>query len=255
MKLVLNKKFRNTLKEYLIFLNKNKILQKNKIDYEFQLERLYSWPAVHSTEYLLKWFIDQRKKNKASIKLIHLEKMKKWNFDRKKGFIGHVSNQFFKVIGVRVKNAKREVNEWDQPFIMQIGYKGGIIGLVRKYIHDVPHYLVEAKFEPGNHGKIQLSPSIQATYSNINTIHLGKKNIIKKLFFNKNYKTIRKYWVTEDGGRLYKKRNLHWIIHHNGRNKKLPNTNYKWMTLWQISQMIKKKDWVSPHLRSILALI
>lgn len=140
-----------------------------------------------------------------------------------------------------MKNAKREVNEWDQPFIMQIGYKGGIIGLVRKYINDVPHYLIEAKFEPGNYGKIQLSPSVQATYSNINTIHLGKKNKVKKMFFQKDFKTIRKYWVTEDGGRLYKKRNLHWIIQYEGNNQKLPNSNYKWMTLWQINEMIKKK--------------
>ena len=89
--------------------------------------------------------------------------------------------EFFKIIGVRVRSAKREVDEWDQPFIMQIGYKGGLIGLVRTFINGVPHYLVEAKFEPGNYGKVQLSPSVQATYSNINTIHLGKKNMIKKL--------------------------------------------------------------------------
>ena len=40
------------------------------------------------------------------------------------------------------------MNSWDQPFIKQIGYKGGIIGLVRALTDGVPHYLIDAKFEP-----------------------------------------------------------------------------------------------------------
>ena len=67
------------------------------------------------------------------------------------------------------------MNSWDQPFIKQIGYKGGIIGLVRALIDGVPHYLIDAKFEPGNYNDIQLSPSLQATYSNLNRVHLGSK--------------------------------------------------------------------------------
>ena len=38
---------------------------------------------------------------------------------------------FFALRRKRISNTKREVNSWDQPFIKQIGYKGGIIGLVR----------------------------------------------------------------------------------------------------------------------------
>lgn len=253
----MKKKFNDLLTEYITFLKNKKILSKKKIiDYEFQLEKLRDWKSKHNTNYLMRWFINEQKINKSKISIIHLNKLKKWKFNKTQGSIFHESGEFFKIIGVRVKNAKREVDEWDQPFIMQIGYKGGLIGLVRTYIKGVPHYLVEAKFEPGNYGKVQLSPSVQATYSNINTIHLGKKNIIKKKFFNKNFFTIRKYWVTEDGGRLYKKRNLHWIIHYTGKDIDLgKNKSYKWVTLWQINQMIKKKSFVSPHLRSILSLI
>ena len=66
------------------------------------------------------------------------------------------------MIGISIKNASREINSWDQPFIKQHKLNGGIIGLVRKKIKGVPHYLVEAKFEPGNFNKIQISPSVQA---------------------------------------------------------------------------------------------
>ncbi len=248
--------FKKIFNEYSDFLKQKKIWnKKNYINYEFQIEKLFNWKSQNGTKYLMNWFVSEQKNNSAKISITHLNKLKKWKFNNKHGAIEHDSKQFFKIIGVKVKNAKREVDEWDQPFIMQIGYKGGIIGLVRRYIKGIPHYLIEAKFEPGNFGKIQISPSVQATYSNINTIHLGKKNIIKKLFFTKDFYTIRKYWVTEDGGRLYKKRNLHWIIQYEGKNINLPNKSYKWMTLWQINLMIQKKNWVSPHLRSILSLV
>ena len=48
--------------------------------------------------------------------------------------------------------------------------------MIRKKIKGIPHYLTEAKFEPGNYNKIQISPSVQATYSNLNRVHKGKKN-------------------------------------------------------------------------------
>lgn len=59
--------------------------------------------------------------------------------------------------------------------ITQVGYRGGVIGMIRKIINDIPHYLVDAKFEPGNYNKIQISPSVQATFSNLNRKHYGKK--------------------------------------------------------------------------------
>ena len=120
----------------------------------------------------------------------------------------HDSGQFFKIIGIKVKNVlTREVSRsgWDQPIISEVGKVGGILGLVRTKINELPHYLVEAKYEPGNYNDIQLSPSLQATYSNLKRLHLGQKNKVIKKYFLKNFTTIRKMWVTEDGGRLYKK--------------------------------------------------
>jgi len=198
--------------------------------------------------------LDIKKKNKAKIKIKHLEKLKKWNYDKKKGILYHSSGGFFSVIGLEVKNAGREINNWDQPLIKQKNYVGGVIGLVRKKINNIPHYLVEAKFEPGNYNVIQISPSVQATYSNLDQVHKGSRNKIINAYFKKKFKTVRKIWVSEDGGRLYKKRNLHWIINSEKKIIKLPKT-YKWITLWEINQFMKKGTYVGPHLRAILSLI
>ena len=35
------------------------------------------------------------------------------------------------------------------------------------------HFLIQAKIEPGNVNKVQLSPTIQATHSNFTKVHKG----------------------------------------------------------------------------------
>ena len=248
------KNFKETKIKYIDFLKANKIYQPKKIFfYENNVEKMQNWTDVDFKK-TLKWYESTRKKNKAKVKTIHLEKMKNWKYDKKKGVIVHTSGEFFCIEGKRITNSEREVKSWDQPFIKQINYNGGIIGLVRSNIDGVPHYLIDAKYEPGNYNEIQLSPSLQATYSNLNRIHKGEKNKVVNKYFKKNYKNIRKFWVTEDGGRLFKKRNFHWIIQYNGKVN-LPGKTYRWITLWELDRFIKLGYFVGPHLRSILSLI
>ena len=246
--------YNSYLKKYVSFLKKNKLFQKRKkFFYENNIEKMSNWTNADFKK-TLAWYNKIKNSNKAVVKTVHLEKMKKWIYDRKKGVIKHNSGEFFHIEGKRITKSEREVKSWDQPFIKQVDYKGGIIGLVRSNINGIPHYLVDAKFEPGNYNRIQISPSLQATYSNLNRVHLGLKPKVVKKYFSKNYKTIRKFWVTEDGGRLYLKRNLHWIIQYNGKIN-LPGKTYRWLTLWELDKFIKHGSLVGPHLRSILSLI
>jgi len=249
-----NLNFEDTKEKYIEFLKKNKIYQKKKIFfYENNVEKMSNWTNVNFKK-TLNWYDSVRKKNKTKVETIHLEKMKKWNYDKNKGTIVHTSGEFFCIEGKRITNSEREVKSWDQPFIKQINYNGGIIGLVRSIVKGTPHYLIDAKYEPGNYNEIQLSPSLQATYSNLNRIHKGEKNKVVTKYFKKNFTTIRKFWVTEDGGRLFKKRNFHWIIQYDGKIN-LPGKTYRWMTLWELDRFIKLGYYVGHHLRSILSLI
>ena len=246
--------YQDTLINYISFLKKNNLHQeRKKFFYENNIEKMFNWKYVDFKR-TLAWYNKIKNSNKAIVKTIHLEKMKKWTYDKKKGVIKHNSGQFFHIEGKRITKSEREVKSWDQPFIKQVDYKGGIIGLVRTNIKGLPHYLVDAKYEPGNYNQIQISPSLQATYSNLDRVHLGLKPKVVKKYFSKNYKTIRKFWVTEDGGRLYLKRNLHWIIQYNGKID-LPGKTYRWLTLWELDRFIKLGSLVGPHLRSILSLV
>ena len=249
-----NFNFQKALDDYIIYLKKKNLYNKTRnIFYENNIERLNNW-SNSDFKKLLAWYHKIRKLDKTKVRTIHLEKMKKWKYNKNTGVINHKSKQFFRVEGKRVTNAKREIKEWDQPFLTQVGYNGGIIGLVRCYIKNIPYYLIDAKYEPGNYNNIQLSPSLQGTYSNINRIHFGERNKVLKKYFTKKSSTIIKFWVTEDGGRLFKKRNLHWIVQYHGRPNNL-GERYKWLTLWEIDKFIKLGSVVGPHLRSILSLI
>ena len=243
-----------TLQLYEEFLKKNKIYEKKKkYFYESTIERLKNWTNIKFETRVL-WYKKIVKNSKAKINFKNLNDLDKWVIKKDKKEMFHESKKFFSIIGVSIENAGREIDSWDQPFIKQKSLNGGIIGLIRKKKGGIPHYLIDAKFEPGNYNKIQLSTSVQATYSNIQTIHEGKCNKILKYYFNNNYSNIFKGYVTEDGGRFYKKRNLHWIINTKKNILKLPD-NFKWLTLWEIDNFIKKGSYVSPHLRAILSLI
>ena len=60
---------------------------------------------------------------------------------------------------------------WDHPIIVQ--KELGILGIIKDKVKN--KYLLQAKVEPGNKNKLQLSPTVQATKSNYERVHGGKK--------------------------------------------------------------------------------
>ena len=90
------------------------------------------------------------------IEIIPLNECKDWTVNNDRVF--HNDEEFFSLEGLRVKNTKtREVYfGWDQPILKQVGFDGGILGLLRKRFNGIPHYLVEAKAEPGNPNFVQI---------------------------------------------------------------------------------------------------
>jgi oxidase EvaA len=214
---------------------------------------------LNTTKEIISWYKSIIKKSKVKIKTIPLAECNNWNFN-KKGQMVHKSGSFYKVEGVRVlKSFNREINfGWDQPMFTEPGYDGGILGLLKTNINKTPHYLINAKFEPGNYKFIQLSPTVQATFSNINRTHGGKS--VKFLeYFTKskknNCKIIFKQWVSEEGGRLKNKRNLGILVEYNGNKRIKISSDYKWVTLRQIKELILQNAIINPHLRTLVSFI
>jgi len=193
---------------------------------------------------------------------IPLNKCRNWFWDENKSYLMHSSGEFYQVKGYRVSETdNREVVQgWDQPLLVQKGYDGGILGLIRKRINGVPHYLLNAKEEPGNYNKVQLTSTIQATFSNIKKAHKGKGPEYSDIFLNpKKYPvtTILDQWTSEDGGRLYNKRNRSMLLEFDEeKDFKILSDRFIWVTLNQIKTLITDENAIiAPHVRGIISVL
>jgi len=212
---------------------------------------------INKLDYIIEWFNKKREESDMIVEEIGIKDLEKWSVDKKSGNIVHDSKGFFEVIGVRVSNTfDREVGKkgWTQPIIAK--NPGGILGILMKKINGVPHYLLQAKAEPGNIGKLQLSPTLQATTSNLLKAHGGKQPLFAEYFDeSKNPKIIYAKWQSEDGGRFHLKSNYNMIIEVD-ENKEIDiPDSFVWVTLFQIKQLIKIENFVGPHVRGIISFL
>ena len=227
---------------------------------EFKFESIMNCSDEESIDQIINWYQYKKENSKMKTKVIPLSECRNWKFSENNSDLFHVSEQFYKIMGYRVEGTgNREVPDgWDQPLITQVGFDGGILGLIRKRFTGFPFYLVEAKEEPGNYNKVQISTTIQATFSNLMRAHKGSQTPYSNIFLDyKNYpvKLILEQWMSEDGGRLFNKRNKIMIIEYDENEElKLISDNYKWLTLNQIKNLIiNNNSIIAPHLRSAIS--
>lgn len=244
---------------YLKQLNFLKSQFPNLSEYSIEksIEGLICTNSKHSLNEIIEWYENELKLNNTEEEIISLKKLKKWKFVNEESLV-HDSGNFFKIIGIQIRNAtSREVLEsgWDQPILSEVDEVGGLLGLIRTKIDNLPHYLVEAKYEPGNFNKILLSPTLQATFSNINQAHKGRKPHYFEFF--SDYKNTENYlfnnWLTEDGGRLYKKRNLGLVKYIPYEKIKLEE-GFIFVSLHQVKELLSRYAIVNPHLARLIFL-
>ena len=241
------------------------ILEENGYELDFDsiervkimLELLRDDNQINKLDYVIEWFNKKREESDMVVEEIGINELDKWNVDPNSGNIEHESGGFFEVIGVKASNTfDREVGKkgWTQPMIAK--NPGGILGIIMKRINDIPHYLLQAKAEPGNIGKLQLSPTLQATTSNLLKAHGGAKPLFAEYFDEENNpKIIYAKWQSEDGGRFHLKSNYNMIVEvKEDEELKIPDS-FIWVTLYQIKQLMKIENFVGPHVRGIISYL
>nr|WP_143870071.1 NDP-hexose 2,3-dehydratase family protein [Catenovulum sediminis] len=249
--------YKNKLEKYISYLEDHNF-EVTQLRAETQFESFRDWSVVGDLEMFSSWFLEQQKNCQMTIEDIPLSECNGWNIDPETGWVSHKSGEFFVVQGVRVAfTADREVSGgWDQPILTQVGFDGGLLGLLRKRIDGVPHYLVEAKAEPGNPDKVQISPTLQATFSNLKQAHGGRKPKFSEYFEfpEKNDGTVLfSQWMSEDGGRLHLKRNKGMLVEVPEDTQLEFTGNFYWASLYQLKELIKQNSWVNPHIRGIIS--
>ena len=249
--------YKEELNIYLHFLKSNGY-QVDEFS-EFKFESLKDHSLKGTEKEILDWYFNFVETSSMKLKKIPLSECKGWSIDET-GSIAHTSGEFFRVEGYQVTGTNsREVEMgWDQPFLTQQGFDGGILGLIRKRFRGVPHYLVEAKEEPGNYNIVQISPTVQATFSNLKRAHNGKQTSYSDIFLNPQkhpVEVLLDQWTSEDGGRLFNKRNRSMLLEYDeGFELELVSDRFRWVSLYQIKKLIKEQNAiVAPHVRGIIS--
>lgn len=184
--------------------------------------------------------------NSFFVKKIPFELMENWTFDLSKN-IYHVSGKFFQICGLQYKPNHNNITQIiiNQPEI-------GILGFITKVENNILYFLIQFKFEPGNIGTVQVSPTVQATKSNYTAVHNGTAVPFLQYFQSKN-DIYFDFSLSEQASRFYKKTNRN-IICLTKSNLKI-QSNFKWVTLKELLTYIKFNNVVNMNARSILSCI
>ncbi len=222
----------------------------NDLNFIFLKSALTKDGAYAKKNDILKWLREQNETANVNIKKIPFKDLTQWKFNESSGNLEHTTGRFFSIDGIHVKTNLGNVPEWEQPIISQpeIGY----LGFITKEINGVLHFLVQAKIEPGNVNYVQLSPTLQATRSNYEQAHKGKKPLYLEYFQNATSEQILLDQLqSEQGARFLKKRNRNIIIK---IDEDLPiYDNFTWLTLAQLKELMQFDNLVNMDSRTVIS--
>ena len=130
-----------------------------------------------------------------------MRSIKNWSLTKNK--ISHKKDNYFSVIGIKVKTNKREVSRWSQPIIM--GSKIAFAGFLIKKFKNTNHYLCRFILKPGSKTgtfTCSVNTSKFSGYKQSKDLTNFQKKLISEYFINSKdivYDNI----LSDEGGRFY----------------------------------------------------
>lgn len=218
-----------------------------------------SWLAdegVNTFESIHEWVTERNANTPVDIRRIDLESCAPWRYDRSSGCITNATGSFFQIAGLRKVERDLETGERrivaEQPVLLQdeIGY----LGIICREFDGVMHFLMQAKIEPGNVNKVQVSPTIQATRSNFLQLHGGRRPAYLDYFLHSgDYTIIVDQIQSEQSSRFLGKRNRNVVVCVAEDVEVLPT--HMWMTLGQIKRLMRYDNLVNMDTRTVLSCL
>jgi oxidase EvaA len=198
----------------------------------------------------MSWYDERCRANEYHVTRVPLDELEGWRAEPDTGNLVHRTGRFFTVEGLEVSSSGREVSEWQQPIIVQPEY--GILGILTKRIDGVPHFLLQAKMEPGNVNLVQLSPTVQATRSNYTRVHGGR--VVPYL----------EHFLAPRGGRIVhdalQSEQASWFLGKRNRNmivevaEDVPVLDdFCWLSARQLGELLHVDNLVNMDTRTVLA--
>jgi oxidase EvaA len=196
-----------------------------------------------------RWLRELRANCDCRVERIPFAEMEQWQFAPGSGNLQHASGRFFSIAGLRCTPA--EGAAWEQPIILQP--EVGILGILTREFDGTRYFLMQAKMEPGNAGLVQLSPTLQATFSNYSQAHKGVLPPYIHHFLDTQALVINSQLQSETGTRFFRKFNRNFLIDIDEDIEVLPG--FRWLTLNEIQRLMRQENLVNMDARSVLSNI
>jgi len=203
---------------------------------------------------ILAWLEERRRAVPFKAELIGVDDLRGWSRDAR-GNLRHHTGQFFAIEGVRTHSGGlREVLSWDQPIYTQA--EGGILAMLAREVSGRGvEFLLGAKAEPGNIGILQLTPSIQSTWSNIKRAHAGRRPpLMEVLTAERGVRIVYRALHNEEGGRFWQKTNENIVAFLDDEGViETDLSAFHWASLSQIKELALMDTMLNPFVKTILA--
>ena len=169
--------------------------------------------------------------------------------------IARPDHKYFRIIGVDVTIANREVATWCQPIVQPM--HEGLCVLFMKKINGVLHFLLQAKVECGNFDVVEFAPTIQCLTGDYRSepIERRPKYLMEFLAGTMPGRIVFDTFQSEEGGRFYHEQNRNQIFLIDENATILPDERYIWLTLGQIKEFLRYNNYLNIQIRSLISVL
>lgn len=165
--------------------------------------------------------------------------------------IARKDGKFFRVLGVNVTIANREVSTWCQPIVQPM--QEGLCVLFAQKRNGVTHFLLQAKVECGNFDVVEFAPTIQCLTGDFRKVSNPPPFVRQFVDGEIKGRVLFDTKQSEEGGRFYHEQNRNVIILLDEEfNIDVPE-NYLWLTLGQIKEFLRFNNYLNIQVRSLIA--
>lgn len=205
----------------------------------------------HTIDDVLFWLSELKAKYELVVDRIPLKQVKDWHVGETE--ISREDHRFFRVLGVEVIIANREVCSWCQPLVEPM--QEGLCAFIIKKINGVYHFLVQAKIECGNFDVVEMAPTVQCL-----TDRYLVANAVQPPYLDYVLKASRAQIIfdtrqSEEGGRFYHEQNRNMLVEADGGFPEAVNENFMWLTLGQIKEFLRFNNYLNIQARSLIAAL
>lgn len=160
--------------------------------------------------------------------------------------------RYFRILGVNVTIANREVSTWCQPIVEPM--QEGLCVLFIKRINGILHFLLQAKVECGNFDVVEFAPTIQCLTGDYRSERVDRKPMYLLDFLDGKLpgKVLFDTKQSEEGGRFYHEQNRN-VLYLLDDDCPVPSSErFVWLTLGQIKEFLRYNNYLNIQVRSLI---